>query len=355
MIRIFEWADFINYGTCPTDRVRKEISLRLDPSKFQVFSFSHLFQPLTYESLKASENWKIQKFTKFIKKIPVVRRIDKPWKIPFISAVDIVHTPVWPEVVYLKKLLNLRNPSYKHILSLYGIPETKQTYLAGKKLARDADVVNAGTGTLREWVKKEYGVDSILLPVAGIDTKFFKPKKHHNERLKIISVGRLTEIKHPQLVVKLAEEFPQCDFSLYGAGPLRSKLERAAKKLNNFRIYQPVPHEILRDRYAMSDIIVFPGEWNGCDGNCSVVREAFACGLPVICFDPNSKFPTFIEHGKQGLMAKDFDEMKDNLRYLIENDDVRKEMGVNARKRALEIDVDKIAKQWADFYEKFIK
>lgn len=47
--------------------------------------------------------------------------------------------------------------------------------------------------------------------------------------------------------------------------------------------------------------------------------------------------------------------MIEKIKILIENEDIKKEMGENGRKMALEYTKDKISKKWYEFFEDIIK
>jgi glycosyltransferase involved in cell wall biosynthesis len=210
----------------------------------------------------------------------------------------------------------------------------------------DADVVRAVSKNTAQIVERQYNVDSIVIH-DGIDTRVFEPRKHYNERLQILFTGRYVEFKHPHYVVKLAKYFPQCDFVLYGSGDLRNSLVAGASKLKNVEVNSPVLHERLPSIYANSDIFLFPSV---VEGWSTVVLEALACGLPVVCFNTSS-LPELVQHGKSGLLANNFREMREHLEYLTENEEARREFSRNARSRALEFDWDVIAQKWAKLFE----
>jgi len=210
----------------------------------------------------------------------------------------------------------------------------------------DADVVRAVSKSTAQIAERQYNVDSIVIH-DGIDTRVFKPKKHYNERLQILFAGRYVEFKHPHYVIKLARYFPQCDFVLYGSGDLRNSLVAGASKLKNVKVNSPVPHQRMPSIYANSDIFLFPSVREGWS---TVVLEAFACGLPVVCFNTSS-LPELVQHGKSGLLANDLREMREHLEHLIEDEEDRRRFSRGARERALEFEWDIIARKWAKLFE----
>jgi glycosyltransferase involved in cell wall biosynthesis len=325
MIRIFEYAMFYMPNPGTIDRNRFEVARRLDPRKFKVSAFANAYD-----------------FPNHIMPIPPTNKVDALLKI-FSFNPDIIHTRAWPRCLIMRHLIRLRNLRCKHILTLHGMPEGNFQW--GKLLARDADLVTCVSKNTADLAKREYGVDSTVI-YDGVDTEFFRPKEHHNERLRILFVGRYVEFKKPHYVIKLAKYFPECDFVLYGGGD-SSPLTAEASKLNNVTVNPPVPHERMPSIYANSDVFLFPSMR---EGFSNVVLEALACGVPVVCFNTSS-FSEIIRHSRSGLLANNMSEMRKHLQYLIEDEEARREFSTEARKEALQFDWEAIAPKWADLFE----
>ncbi|MCK5016998.1 MAG: glycosyltransferase family 4 protein [Candidatus Peribacteraceae bacterium] len=384
MKKIFSYADF-DFEIGAYQRIRKTVALGLDKSKFQTIAFS------------SNENWPEQVIpidpnvdgsSIWNKLIPPQSMFNKLHMIKFKSKnlnfmdnifrfanpepnfistetwkprtnicelmlrslpvkADIFHSIGRPECVWLRNLLKITNPEIKHVITFYGFFGYGPYLPASKILARDADIVTAVSKKTKDEVEEACGVDCRVI-YDGVDTKFYAPKEHNNERLRILYVGGLQERKRPEYVAQMASKFPQCDFIIHGGGGLQKDLRKMAKKVNNLFIDGKfLSFEELRKLYTTSDIFFFPSIH---EGFSNVMLEAAACGLPLVCSNASS-FPEFIDHEKNGFLANDFEEMETHIRYLIENESVRKEMGRNSRKRAEEFDWDKIIPQYEKLFE----
>jgi glycosyltransferase involved in cell wall biosynthesis len=325
----------------------KEVAKRLDPKKFRVYAFSterldkcdlpsHII-PIVLPS-----------WSSFMKPLATISKgillLPKILSIP----PGIIHTIADPPALPLRWIRRMSDFNGKHIVTIHGMPfNRKQNYVVGKLLCKDADAVISVSKHTAQDVKKYYNVDSRVI-YNGVDTKFFVPKEHHNNRLKILFVGRFRKIKRPWYIIKLAKEFPQCDFYLFGnPHPLGPILEKMSSGLKNVFIKGFISHKMLKEIYCCSDVFLFPSVSEGCPLS---VLEAMASGLPIICSN-SSSLPEIVENGKEGLLFNDYKEAKENLSYLIEDENIRKTFSKNAREKALKFDWDIIAKQYSVLYE----
>jgi glycosyltransferase involved in cell wall biosynthesis len=81
--------------------------------------------------------------------------------------------------------------------------------------------------------------------------------------------------------------------------------------------------------------------------------EAMSCGVPCVSFDCPHGPRNIITDGKNGYLVEpnNIEALAERICYLIENEEVRKEMGKAARKRAEDFTEEKIMKQWVDLFE----
>jgi len=323
-IRIFEHASFPDSNV--VDRNRYEVAKRL-PRKFEVCAFGD------GSTLENS-----------VKTICPRNRFDTVKKILAFNP-DIFHSRCRSRSLIIRQFIRLRNPRCKHVFTLHGMPE-RWAHKWGKIMSKEADVVTCVSNDTARQAREQYHINCKVIP-EGTNINIFKPKKHHNERLQILFVGRYVHYKHPDYVVEMAKRFPQCDFVLYGEGPLRKALTIEASKLKNVKVNRHMPYEKMPSVYIRSDIFLFPSVFEGFG---MVVLEALACGLPVVCFN-RASLPYIVQHGKSGLLANNLREMKEHLGYLIEDGDARRRFSKGARERALEFDCDIIAQKWAKLFE----
>ena len=87
--------------------------------------------------------------------------------------------------------------------------------------------------------------------------------------------------------------------------------------------------------YSASDLIVVPSRMENLP---QMATEAQSCGVPVVGFNCTG-LPDVVEHLKTGYLAEayDTDELSRGISWILKDELRRKELGLNARKRALEL------------------
>lgn len=342
MIKILEIANF-NVDTSPVDRNRRIISSYINKEKFDITSISGK------------------------------EKIDAQKKL-FFNKFDVIHTRSWPICIPLSFLVKIRNVKNKHLYSVHGLDDNKYAYMSGKILSKIANKVHCISKFTASQVKKEYDVDSCVI-YNGLETDIFKPLPHTNEKPEIMFVGSYVERKKPQYILQLAKQFPNCNFTMYGShfeSNLFKSLKEASSTVNNLSVNKTIPFHDLVKKYQKSDIFIFPSVHEGF-GN--VLLEANSCGIPVITFDV-ANFKEIITHGENGLLSDvrfirgnetdlsalnfskidlDLKSMKENLQYLIEDEQARVKMGMNARQIAKKFDWNIITRQYEELYTNMVE
>ena len=179
----------------------------------------------------------------------------------------------------------------------------------------------------------------ILLNYNGIDTDYFSPpsseekvnlKYKYNlpiDKPVVIFVGRLIHEKGFDLVFDSRSS--KRTTLIVGGG----NVPRRMCKKDNVIFYGAASQSELADLYKLSDVFVFPA---AVEMFPLVMQEAMACGLPVITADnPNYKHYNL----RQNLLAfvsREKEVIKDEIRMLIQNKELRKKMSLYSRKLAVE-------------------
>jgi glycosyltransferase involved in cell wall biosynthesis len=85
-----------------------------------------------------------------------------------------------------------------------------------------------------------------------------------------------------------------------------------------------------------------------------VMIEAMACGLPVVSFDFKCGPRDIINHEQNGLLVPngDIQGLADAMIRVMQDDNLRKEMGMNARKVVEKYSEEKVMKKWVEVFER---
>lgn len=169
---------------------------------------------------------------------------------------------------------------------------------------------------------------------------------------KIVNIASLaTDCKQQHIAIdcfaSLSNKYPKWELHFWGVGNDFDFLSHKIRQLNLqnkvfLNGFTNDPLSKLKD----SDIFIFPSKYEGFG---LALTEAMAAGLPSIGFESCSGVNELIEHGKNGFLAKDEIEMVNFLEKLIQDNELRKEIGQNAHHSVKKYAPQIIINQWNDF------
>lgn len=225
-----------------------------------------------------------------------------------------------------------------------------------KKLARENidHFIAVTESAKRALIKEGVAEEKISVIGIGVDLKKFRPGEKKTKRdLNILCIARLVPEKGIEDLLKAFHEIAKKNNNVHltfiGKGLLKSDL----KGFKNISVKE-VPYERIAREYSKADIFCLPSRstktWAEQYG--MVLVEAMSCGLPVVTTDTGAIAEVC---GNAALYAKqqDPESLKTNLEKLLNNTELRQNMGKFSRKRAIEnFDREKIAKRIGEIYLK---
>ena len=88
-----------------------------------------------------------------------------------------------------------------------------------------------------------------------------------------------------------------------------------------------------------------------------VLVEAMACGIPPVSFECPCGPKEIIKNGIDGFLVEkeNINQLAEKIIFLIENEELRKQMGAKARKNVARFKIDNIAEEWHCLFSQLIK
>lgn len=212
------------------------------------------------------------------------------------------------------------------------ILESSSRYLKFKSVIKNADIVIAGNRILANYAS-QFNKNIIVIPSA-VETHNVPIKDYERIGDKTIIgwVGGEINLIHLDLISSVLRK-------------LSSEYKMQVRILSSKVIaipsvevkFIPWKLETQEKEIALFDIGVMPlPKTKHSEGKCGYkALQYMAAAVPPVVSDVGIN-RDIVEHGKEGFVAKTMDEFYEALKILIENKDLRKKLGYNARKKVEE-------------------
>lgn len=226
------------------------------------------------------------------------------------------------------------------------VAKNVSTYLAMRssrvrRAAQRARLIIAGTSEAAKRVESLWGKNApVLCEVNAPDCVSSLPSRHMPEqRFRIIFSGSLEPRKALNIVLLALERLKDAPFSweliCLGSGPLESswkELAHACGIADRCTFTGKLPRAEAISLMATGHCFVQPSLY---DATSSVVAEALAMGLPVVCLDHfgfrDAVDPSCGIRIRTGSLKQIITDFADSLRTLALNEDLRYQLGVGAQ------------------------
>jgi glycosyltransferase involved in cell wall biosynthesis len=173
--------------------------------------------------------------------------------------------------------------------------------------------------------------------------------RQNRKRFRLVTLTRLAHEKRPDLFVRavasIAGDFPDWDFGVYGAGPLRAGIATLIEKLAPGRIqlhgFASSAYDVLNN----ADLFVSTS-WVEGFGNS--IWEALACGVPVVAMEAGAPVRSLIRDCIDGLIVAEnsVEALASALASLMRDHEKRKEFAVRAREVVERFPIEASLEKW---------
>jgi glycosyltransferase involved in cell wall biosynthesis len=268
-----------------------------------------------------------------------------------LKGMDIISTHYWVDSRLFSNLaLKFNVPSVFHIL---GGPYSKEYFEADKSAMYVA--VSRGTQSL---INNAHGLNIEDVVTPGIPSYLFADNDvekalKEDGKLSLLFVGRLQPSKGVfeliEIFRRLLKESPNLRLTIVGEGDISDKIKATIFKhhlQNKVVLTGSLPYKDVFKYYRSSTIFVFPSK---SEIFPLVSMEAMACGLPVVTSD----IPSLRESTGGNAILLPLDDINawvENIKMLLGNGNLRREMSIKGREWAKMFTWEKKAEE----YEKYL-
>ncbi|MBA7700764.1 hypothetical protein ES703_109488 [subsurface metagenome] len=210
----------------------------------------------------------------------------------------------------------------------------------------------------KEALKSNCGKESLL-----IRHHILIPKQGMSEKAKppiILWVGSVgSRVKQPELFLKLANEMPEISFQMIGGTggdeEFYGEIKEAGRKIPNVEFLGSIfPFHAIDKHYAQASILVNTAKFESYPPYA--VLQAWANYAPVVLLNSNASADEIMYTHKLGFHSKTLQQLKQDVKMLLENEQLRQQIGKNGRRYVEENhDINKIVKQHIEVFRQLVK
>lgn len=219
----------------------------------------------------------------------------------------------------------------------------RQLYKQIKRLKHFVVLTNEDA---KEWRKDFSNIAIITNPI-----NHYPSQTSTCDTKKVIAVGRYTWQKGFDMLIEAWKQVdakhPDWELHIYGPGDNSSY-----QKIAGHGVFC---HEVVKDiysKYIESSIFAFPSRY---EGFALVFIEAMSCGLPAVSFDCPCGPRDVITNDGILITPNNIDDFANGICKLIEDETMRKEMGLNAHINMKRYTEDNIMQKWIELFNQVLE
>lgn len=217
---------------------------------------------------------------------------------------------------------------------------------------KTANIVVAQSAFQQQILRQRFGIESMLIK-NGLMLPLVDCEK--SEIPIVLWVGSLSKIKNADIFLELAKSLPNVQFEMIGGEGddknIFNRIKTEAGTLQNLHFYGFVPFHEINKYFRRASILV---NTSSIEGFPNTFIQAWANYTPVISLnvDPDN----IIQNEKLGFCSGTFKQLISDVATLLEDENLRKTLGENARKYVEEEhDIKNVVNKYTAAFKKFCK
>lgn len=185
---------------------------------------------------------------------------------------------------------------------------------------------------------------------------FYPDRQSDGSGKEVIAVGRYVYQKGFDLLIEawrtVAARHPAWNLRIYGGGD-KDEFVALKEKYGLESLHLEGQTQQIIEKYSESSLYVLSSRFEGFG---MVLVEAMACGVPPVSFACPCGPRDIINDNVDGLLVEDgnLEQLAEKICYLIEHEEIRREMGRQARIGAERFRIEKIGQQWEQLFNQLL-
>ena len=201
----------------------------------------------------------------------------------------------------------------------------------------------AVSSAVASMIENRYNVPGVSVIENGVNVRELDNQNQKNWG-KIIYIGRIEPHKRVDQLITSIGKVPGVELEVIGAGSQLNHIKHIASSFSNVKVTGHLPRSQVVEKLKQSWLFAMPSNR---EGFSIASLEAMAASVPVITIagQYNLAANEVIKDGRNGIIAKSFDDMSARVKMLYKDEPAWKDLSKNAHEFSLRYDWEVITEK----------